>query len=55
MNPHSVIQSMQPLSSIKTALDVRELTAARAPDFGDMSPNSHLTGIFSIIQMQINV
>lgn len=23
--------------------------------FGDMSPNSHLTGIFSIIQMQINM
>lgn len=32
MNPHSVIQSMQPLSSIKTALDVRELIALRASE-----------------------
>lgn len=32
MNPHSVIQSIQPLSSLKTALDVRALKNAKAPE-----------------------
>lgn len=32
MNPHSVIQSMQPLASIKTALDVRALKDAKVSD-----------------------
>ena len=41
-----------------TAIARQELEAVQRTVqafFGDMSPNSHLTGIFSIIQMQINI